>query len=67
MLQTTTHYEHVPLEIVKKIIQEQIRQETATAQDQETSKRTLEDLFGPQAPSRLRSRTFSQEEVLKQP
>jgi hypothetical protein len=66
MLEPRTHFEQVPLEIVRKIVEEQIRQETATEQDQETNKRTLEDLFGAQEQSVARARTFSQEEVLKQ-
>jgi hypothetical protein len=46
MFKPKTHFEQVPLEIVRKIVEEQIRRETATEQDQGTKRRTLEDLFG---------------------
>jgi hypothetical protein len=46
MFKTKTHFEQVSLEIVRKIVEEQIRRETAVEQDQGTKKRTLEDLFG---------------------
>jgi hypothetical protein len=47
MLQTKTHFEQVPLEIVRKIIEEQIRRETATEQDRATKKTLGLDLWGP--------------------
>jgi hypothetical protein len=67
MLQTKTHFEQVPLEIVRKIIEEQIRLETATEQNRATKKMLGLDLWGAQEQSIARSRTFSQAEVLKQP
>jgi hypothetical protein len=66
MFEPTTHFEQVPLEIVREIVEEQIRRETAIEPDQGIKKRTLEDLFGVQEQSMARSRTFSQAEVLKQ-
>ena len=61
MLKPKTHFDQVPLEIVRKIIEEQIRRET-TKQDQGTMQRTLEDLFGAQEQSMAPSRA-SQVEV----
>jgi hypothetical protein len=58
MLQLKTHFERVPLEIVRTIVEEQIRRETAIEPDQGFKKRTLEDLFGAQEQSRVRSSTF---------
>ncbi|HEV3374912.1 MAG TPA: hypothetical protein VG051_04355 [Candidatus Acidoferrum sp.] len=61
MLKPKTHFEQVSLEVIRKIVEEQIRRETTTEQDQGTKKKTLEeDLLG--APEQLmaRSRTFSQ-------
>jgi len=43
MLQTKTHFEQVPLEIVRKIIEEQIQRESMTEQTQGTKKKTLEE------------------------
>jgi CRP/FNR family cyclic AMP-dependent transcriptional regulator len=63
MLQLKTHFERISLEIVKTIVEEQIRRETAIEPDQGIKKRTLEDLFGAQEQSMVRSRTFSQAEV----
>ena len=51
MLKAKTHFEQVPLETVRKIVEEQIRRETTTEQDQGTMQRTLEDLFGEQEQS----------------
>jgi CRP-like cAMP-binding protein len=49
MLKTKTHFEQVPLETVRKIVEEQILRETTTEQNQGTrQQRTLEDLFGAQ-------------------
>src|ERR1700687_436679 len=36
MLNAKTHFEQVPLEIVRKIVEEKIQRETAREQDQET-------------------------------
>ena len=63
MLKAKTHFEQVPLETVRKIVEEQIRRETTTEQDQGTMQRTLEDLFGAQEQSMATSRAFSQVEV----
>ena len=46
MFKTKTHFKQVSLEIVRKIVEEQIRRETAAEQDQGIKSRTLEDLFG---------------------
>jgi hypothetical protein len=43
MLERKTHFEQVSLEIVRKILEEQIRREKATEQDQSTEKRTSEE------------------------
>jgi hypothetical protein len=48
MFGPATHFEQVSLEIVRKIVEEQIRRETTTEQDQGTTQRTFEDLFGAQ-------------------
>jgi CO dehydrogenase/acetyl-CoA synthase beta subunit len=63
MLEPKTHFEQVPIEIVRKMVEEQIRRETATEQDEGTMRRTLEDLFGVQEQPMVRSRAFSQAEV----
>jgi hypothetical protein len=64
MFQTKTHFEQIPLEIVRKIVEEQIRRETATEQDQRSKKKTLEeDLLGAQEQSMVCARPFSQVEV----
>jgi hypothetical protein len=67
MLEPKTHFEQVSLEIVRKIVQEQVRREKAAEQDRGTKKKTLEeDLLGAQEQTMARSRTFSQAEVLRQ-
>jgi hypothetical protein len=67
MLEPKTHFEQVPLEVIRKIIEEQIRRETTTEQDQGTKKKTLgEDLLGAPGQSMTRSRTFSQVGLKKQ-
>jgi len=43
MLKPKTHYEQVPLEVVRKIVDEQITRETAIELDQGTKKRTVEE------------------------
>lgn len=43
MLEPRTHFEQVPLEIVRKILEEQIRREKVAQQDQSTKKKTLEE------------------------
>jgi hypothetical protein len=43
MLHSKTHYEQVPMEIVQKILEEQIHLEPAIEQDQEIKKKTLDE------------------------
>jgi hypothetical protein len=40
MLEPKTHFEQIPLEIVRKIVEGQIRRETAAEQDQETKSKS---------------------------
>jgi hypothetical protein len=47
MPQPKTHFEQVPLEIVRKIVEEQIQRETTIEQTRGTKKKVLEeDLLG---------------------
>jgi len=63
MLKPRTHFEQVPLETVRKIVEEQIRREITTKQDQETRKKMLEnDLLAAQEQSTASPRTYSQVE-----
>jgi hypothetical protein len=63
MFKTRTHFEQVPLETVRKIVQEQIRRETTPNQDQGTQKKTLEEgQLGAQELLTASSLTFSQVE-----
>ena len=66
MLRPKTHFEQVPLEIVRKTVEEQIRRETTAEQDQGSLRRTLEDLFGEQEQPMARPQAFSQMGVLKE-
>jgi hypothetical protein len=43
MLEPRTHFEQVPLEIVRKIVEEQIQRQKAVKQDQNIEKKTLEE------------------------
>jgi hypothetical protein len=43
MLISKTHYEQVPIEIVQKILDTQVRDGPTNEQDQETRKKTLEE------------------------
>lgn len=43
MFEAKTHYEQVPLDIVRKIVEEQILREIAIRQGQETRNRELEE------------------------
>jgi hypothetical protein len=43
MLKSGTHYEQVSLAVVRKIVERQTRRESTMEQDQETTKKTLED------------------------
>jgi len=64
MLEPRTHFEQVPMEVVRKIVEEQLRRETATEQDQGIKKKTLEeDLLGAQEQSMARPHTVSEEEL----
>lgn len=66
MLEPKTHFEQVPIEVVRKIVEEQIRREITTEQDRGI-KKTLEDgLLEAQEQSMARSRPFSQAELKKQ-
>ncbi len=60
MLISKTHFEQVPLEIVRKIVAEQILQETALELDRETRKKALEErLVAAQEQAMTKSRTHS--------
>jgi hypothetical protein len=59
MLQPKTHFEQVPMEVVRKIVEEQIRREIETEQDQGIKKQTLEeDLLDAQEQSMKRPPAF---------
>ncbi len=61
MLETKTHFEQVPLEIVRRIVQEQIRQGKAVEQIPSTWEITLEeDVLREQEPFMGRFDTFFQ-------
>jgi hypothetical protein len=64
MLQPKTHFEQVPMEVVRKIVEEQIRREIETEQDQGIKKKTLEeDLLDAEEQSMKRSHSVSQKEL----
>jgi len=44
MLKARTHFEQVPLEVVRKIIEEQLRREKTVGQSQVTNKDVLNNL-----------------------
>jgi len=44
MLKTRTHFEQVPLEVVRKIIEEQLRREETVEQSQVTNQDGLKNL-----------------------
>jgi hypothetical protein len=68
MLEPKTHFEQVPLQVVRKIVEEQFQRETTAEQDREIKKRTLEeDLWGAQEQSMAGPRRFSPVELLEQP
>jgi hypothetical protein len=55
MLKAKTHFEQVPLETVRKMVEEQIRLEITIEQDQGTKNNTLaEDLLAMQEQSTAR-------------
>lgn len=43
MLESRTHFEQVSLEIVRKIVEEQIQREKLAKKNQSTDKKTLEE------------------------
>jgi cobalamin biosynthesis protein CobD/CbiB len=43
MLERKTHFEQVPLETVRKIVEEQVRRETSAKQKQGIDKKTVEE------------------------
>src|SRR5579864_1268256 len=60
MLNAKTHFEQVPLEVVRKIVEEKIQREAAIDQDQETRVKTMqENPLGTQEQSQA-LHTFSQ-------
>jgi hypothetical protein len=64
MLEPKTHFRQVPVAVVRKIVEEQIRRKIATDQDRGTKKKTLEDdLLEAQEQSMARSRIVSQKEL----
>ena len=58
MLKTKTHFEQVPLEIVEKMIEEQIQRESATEEDQGPNKCRPGEIVLRQRQSRARSANF---------
>ncbi len=65
MNKSNTHFAQVPLEIVKKIVAEQIHAEMASAPDQGTEKETLmEILLETEMPSIAQSIARAEEESL---
>jgi len=63
MLQPKTHFEQVPIEVVRKIVEEQIRGEITTEQDRGIKKKTLEeDLLETQEQPIAMARRFSPRE-----
>ena len=59
MLEPRTHFEQIPLEMVRKIVEEQIEREIAAEQAQGTEERTSqEDPLWAQERSVARSRTI---------
>ena len=52
MPEPRTHFEQIPLEIVRKIVEEQMQREIAAERTQATKEKTLEeDLWGPKEQS----------------
>jgi hypothetical protein len=45
MLEAKTHFEQIPLEIVRKIVEEQVRKEVTIEDNQETGKKTPEEVI----------------------
>jgi hypothetical protein len=62
VLQTKTHFEQVPIEIVRRIVEEQIRQEKAVKPTQDSAQKSLElEVWDTPEHSVAKSRTFSEE------
>ena len=63
MLWLKTHYDQVPIEVVRKIVEQQMLRDSTIEQDQGTGKKTLdEDLLTEQQQTVLGSRAFSERE-----
>jgi hypothetical protein len=58
MLKLKTHFKQVPLDIVRKIVEEQIRRETTTEKDPGTKRQTLKKKPVARARSTARSARF---------
>jgi hypothetical protein len=64
MLKAKTHFEQVPLDTVRKMVEQQIRLEITIEQEQGTKNNTLaEDLLAVQEQSMARPCTFSREVI----
>jgi hypothetical protein len=66
MLELETLREQASLELVRKIVEEQIQRGTTIKQDQGTKQLALADVLGAQVQSMARSRRFSEVEERKQ-
>jgi hypothetical protein len=64
MLEPKTHYEQVPLAMVSKMVEQQMRLKAAAEEDQETGEKTLEeDPLEALEQSGVRWRSFSKAEA----
>ena len=61
MLQHKTHYEQVPLEIVRRILEEQLRRESTIDPHQKTREKPLEEELARQQQSVASPDKFSME------
>jgi hypothetical protein len=62
VLQTKTHFEQVPIEIVRRIVEEQIRQEGVVKPNRDSAQKSLElEVWGAPDQSVTKSRPFSLE------
>jgi hypothetical protein len=67
MVKPDTHFEQIPLEMVKKIVEEQMQREIAAERTEGTEEKTLdEDLLRAQEQSRVMSGKISQVEAQEQ-
>lgn len=63
MLWLKTHYDQVPIEVVRKIVEQQMLRDPTIEPEQEIRKKTLdEDLLTEQQQTVLGSRAFSERE-----